>query len=224
MPRLSVSRRRQTKGFLCLVVLALLFIAGSLIMLEGRLRPGIKEAAEIKAKQAAVIAMNQAVRETISSKLIYSDLVIIHKDSQGRVVMMQPNTIKINQLVADTTLSVQDSLLNLSHGSFSFPVGEAFNSPLFSSYGPDIYFRIKPIGNIRTKVLDNFQTAGINQTRHSIYLQIESQMAVITPVFTTDIEMSTTVPLAETIIVGEVPKAFLQFGNVMDNRSVGYDS
>jgi sporulation protein YunB len=204
-------RKKPRTGYIFIIILSLGLIIGSLMVLEGLLRPGIRIAAEVKARQIVVSVINQAVKEIMVDETVSADLVAIHKDSQGRVVLMQPNTVRINRLVANTTLHVQEALSDLSQESFSFPLGEAVNSPLLSSYGPAIDLKLRPTGSARIELEDRFEAAGINQTRYSIYLKIESEVVLLTPVLSQDVKVATTLPLTETIIVGEVPAAYLQF-------------
>jgi len=209
VPRLLRRRRRKFSPVL-IIFISMIFILGIFLAFEAALRPGIIAIVEVKARQMAITVMNQAIREVVANEVDYPDLVKIHKDSLGRVVLMQPNTIKINQLVAETALTVQESLNDLSQETFSFPLGAVLNSPLLSSYGPSINYQIRPIGNVQIEVQDRFDAAGINQTRHSISLQIESQMLVAIPILENNIDVVTNMPLTETIMVGEVPGTYMQ--------------
>lgn len=191
------------------LLLSLILVLASFLLLESRLRPGMLEAAGAMAQQAAVMAMNQAVKEQLDGQLDYSSLMIIHKDEQGKIVLMQPETFKLNRLAAATTISVQQQLNQLAERSFSFPLGQAFKSPLLASYGPRVGFKIKPLGVVRTRIEDRFEAAGINQTRHRIYLSLESDLLLILPLVSQPLSVTTTMPLVENIIVGEVPSTYL---------------
>jgi sporulation protein YunB len=103
----------------------------------------------------------------------YQDLIFVQKDSQGRIVLMQPNIVRINQLVSDTTLYINNNLKELEKKEFSIPLGQVLGSQLLANYGPHINVKILPIGTVKTIVSDNFVEAGINQTRHRLYLNIE---------------------------------------------------
>ena len=79
---------------------------------------------------------------------------------------------------------------------------------------------------MKVKVADDFQQAGINQTRHRLYLNVFSQVKIIIPLVTDNIEVAAQVPIAETIIVGEVPQTYLnldlgrgQFNNLKDDAN-----
>lgn len=193
------------------LLLALIIIMTSFMALESQLRPGMLEVAGARAQQVATLTMNQAVKEQVSGQLDYQSLVVIHKDSQGKIVLMQPDTLKLNQLAAATTIQVQEALNQLAEQSFSFPVGQAFKSPILASYGPRIGFKIRPLGVVKTRIEDRFEEAGINQTRHRIYLTMESNFLLVLPLVSQPLSISTTMPLVENIIVGGVPDTYLKF-------------
>jgi len=201
-------RRVSLFSWVFSLLLSLIIILGSMVALESRLRPGMLEVAGTRAQQVAVMTMNQAVKEQVGGQ-DYQSLVIIHKDSEGKIVLMQPDTLKLNQIASNTTIQVQEALGQLAEQSFSFPLGQAFNSPILSSYGPGIGFKIKPLGVVRTRIEDRFEAAGINQTRHRIYLTMESDFTLVLPLVSQPMSVSTTMPLVENIIVGDVPNTYL---------------
>jgi sporulation protein YunB len=69
--------------------------------------------------------------------------------------------------------------------------------------------KLKPMGRVNTEVFDSFEDAGINQTRHKIYLQVITEVQVIVPLITDSIEVITVMPLADTIYIGEVPDTLI---------------
>ncbi|HBG22739.1 MAG TPA: sporulation protein YunB, partial [Peptococcaceae bacterium] len=175
--------RRVPRLSIALVVLG---ITGCLLLLtlftvERNLKPTIKQIGEAKARQVATEAINNAVKHKIADSVNYQDLVFVQKDSQGRIVLMQPNIVRINQLASDTTLYINDDLKKLENKEFSIPLGQVLGSQLLANYGPGIKVNIRPIGTVKTSVSDTFTEAGINQTRHRLYLNIESQVRVVVP-------------------------------------------
>ncbi|CEO90439.1 sporulation protein YunB [Syntrophaceticus schinkii] len=202
VPRLSMAL--VALGIAALVFLFMLFIV------ERNLKPTIKEIGEAKARQIATEAVNNAVKYKIADSVNYHDLVVVQKDSQGRVVLMQPNIVRINQLASDTTLSINDALKDLANEKFSIPLGQVLGSQLLANYGPHIKVSIHPIGTVQTTVTDQFEEAGINQTRHRLYLNIQSQVKVVVPLITSQVKVSTQVPVTDTIIVGQVPDTYVR--------------
>ncbi len=79
--------------------------------------------------------------------------------------------------------------------------------------GPDIRVRMTPVGSVSVDFTDEFHAAGINQTRHKIYLLLKTQVKIVVPLGSEVINVSTRVPISESIIVGDVPQTYV---NVAD--------
>ena len=63
-------------------------------------------------------------------------------------------------------------------------------------------------GNINTDLRSEFISQGINQTVHRIYLQIECEVNILTPINTLQESISNQVLLAENVIVGQIPSSY----------------
>jgi len=192
------------------VFAALVILVGGFILFESDLRPTTKTIAGAEGRWVATDAVNRAIRDKIAN-VDYNQLIMVQKDNQGQIVLMQPNIVRINQLASDITLSIQSALQGLVNEQFSIPVGQVLGSQLLANYGPRVKVSIYPIGTVRTSVFDKFEAAGINQTRHRIYLDIETQVQVVVPLVSSDVTVSTQVPITDTVIVGPVPTFYANF-------------
>ncbi|MDD7414158.1 MAG: sporulation protein YunB, partial [bacterium] len=66
-----------------------------------------------------------------------------------------------------------------------------------------------PVGSVTTAFATSFESAGINQTRHEISLQASVLMRIIVPTGADSVTVDTLVPIAESIIVGQVPSTYV---------------
>ncbi|HQD07040.1 MAG TPA: sporulation protein YunB [Bacillota bacterium] len=208
-------RRRQQRKmrgsffpFILLAVFIVVLIQGFLLV-EKRFRPVILAAAEIKANGAAIAAINQAIMEKVAQNVLYQDLVNIERDDEGRIVMARVNTMGVNRLSAQVTLSVQEALEKLEEEPLELPLGEATGSYFLATYGPKIPVRLIPMGKVNTELDDQFEAAGINQTRHKIYLRVDVEAQVVIPFTSSPVKVATTVPIADSIYLGEVPETVI---------------
>lgn len=78
--------------------------------------------------------------------------------------------------------------------------------------GPDIPLHISMSGSTETDFVSEFESGGINQTVHKLSLTITTDMTVLVPPVSENTSVTTTVVIAETIIVGEVPNYALYGG------------
>jgi len=202
-------RRRPYK-----IVIALVFSSIALILffilVDIKLRDVFFDIAEIKAVQLAAEAVQKSIqREAADENLQYQDLIIIHKDNQGRVALMQADALKVNRVATGITIAVQKTLEDLRWQSFSIPLGQLLGVPILANYGPRIKYSIMPVGTVRFSITDRFDSAGINQTRHTIYLNLDTNVRIVVPFKTAEAVVSTQVPLTESIIVGGIPDTFV---------------
>lgn len=189
----------------------MILIFGFLIFVEINLSPAIAAVAEAKTKLAVTKIINEAIHNRIVGKVSYHDMMEIHKDSQDKIVLMMPNTVKINQLVTETTLEIEKELDTLKNQGLSLPLGLITGSSLFANTGPLINIGVKPVGVIVVDLIDEFVEAGINQTKHRIFLDIKTELKIIVPMMSSVINVSMQVPVTESIIIGPVPQWYMKF-------------
>ncbi|MEW6181934.1 MAG: sporulation protein YunB [Bacillota bacterium] len=187
------------------------FIGGGLFYgLERKLFPTVLAFAEPKVVQTAVEAVNGAVRsEVLSRRLRYEDLVTIHKDDEGRIVLVQADTVKVNDMAASVAVAVEKGLRELQQEEFEVPLGQILGSQFLANCGPRVKVQIIPVGSVKVVMLDKFESAGINQTRHRFSLHLDTSVRIAVPLHNKEARITTDVPLVENIIVGTVPSTFV---------------
>lgn len=203
-------RRRRGRRYLWGVVLFLALVLGVFLVVERNIKPTLLALAEARAKIVAVEAMNDAVSEEIVESVKYQDLISLHKDTRGRVVLMQPNTVEISRLASKVTTYIQGRLESLKSEQVEIPLGQVFGSKLLANFGPRLKVGLIPVGTVKVNLVSDFREAGINQTLHQLFLEVTATVQIVVPLVYSTTEVSTTVPLAETVIVGEVPQQYWQ--------------
>ncbi len=208
--RFSVRKRRRLPGAALLVLIIALAVS-IFWTIETHLKPTLMAIAEARAIQVATQTINNVINEKVNQHIDPQALVNIKLDSRGRVVFIQPNTLEFNRLAADTTIKVQDALKLITAEKVYIPIGQVFGSQLLASLGPPIVVTIIPIGTVQVKVVDKFEQAGINQTRHMVYLFATTHVRIVVPLVSSTVSVNTQVPIAEYVVVGEVPSTYVQF-------------
>ena len=201
--------RKKRKGKLPLrFLLAVLIPAGLFFWMDANLRPVILTMAEE--------AMNDAVFDVMRSGGLYDDLMTVVLDDNGRVSVMRADTARMNELATTSALRVQQNLGEIAEAGISIPMGAALGSQLFAGSGPRITVKIVPVGAVSTEFMSEFSSAGINQTRHRIFLKLDTTVQMVIPTGTQTARVSAQVPVAESIIVGAVPDSFVDVANEED--------
>jgi len=212
MRRRHYRRRFHNSGHKkILFILVLIFLIFVIISIQ--LRPIIENITQNEAKQLAVIAVNSTVTEQLSKTNVkYDDMVNIERDSSGKVLAITTNIVKMNELKSTIITAVQQKLSD-QHNEVGVPLGTLLGSDFLHGRGPNVPLQLTLSGNVNGDFQSKFESAGINQTRHQIYLQIHMSVYSFIPGYNTTTEVTTNVVIAETIIVGAVPQTFANIGS-----------
>ncbi len=213
------ARRRKLppRAAAALLAAALAVTITCVLLLEKNLTRVVLSLAQAQARALAVQVLNQSAAELLSSgDVTYDRLMNVTMDADGQVRLIQANAPEMNRLAAQVSLLAQSRLAEKPDQAVRVPLGSALGLTLFAGAGPRIQVRILPVGSVHAEFHTDFQTAGINQTRHRISLTLTAQVQLVIPTGAKRVEVSTQVAMAESIIVGEVPQTFTDVGNDMD--------
>nr|WP_138204660.1 sporulation protein YunB [Haloimpatiens lingqiaonensis] len=180
--------------------------------------PTVLVVADSEMRAKATEILNESIIQEYSKDFNYDEVIKVQKDNEGSIVMMKADTLKMNQIACSVALNSQKKLKDLGYVGIKIPVGYISKNNIISYFGPSITVKMQPIGHIETKYLSKFESAGINQTSHKIYVQVKTKIRVIIPLENSEIEVKHEVPIAETIIVGKVPGTAIQ----MDLGDAGF--
>ncbi|NLI60295.1 MAG: sporulation protein YunB [Clostridiales bacterium] len=187
---------------LCLALLTFVFI-------DRNINPAIITFSEARIQSIAQVAIIDAVKDTLGSNIKYTDFVNVLTDTDGNVAMIQANTMKMNDLAAQVSNIAQETIRSKGDEGIAIPLGTITGSKLLAGMGPKIPVRIISFPAVSTDFESEFEYSGINQTRHKIYLTLQARIRIAIPLNTADINISSRVPVTETIIVGDVPHTYI---------------
>jgi sporulation protein YunB len=207
----SYRYRRKTLKIYTIVIIIFFVWIGLFMFFERQVTPSIYAISEAKARIIATEAINKAVKEKIVKNVQYKDLISIHKNTYGQVALIQINTIEINRLETETTLEVVEALQEVTLEGIKMPLGMITGSKILANIGPIIKVYLHPIGAVQVNTTESFEEAGINQTRHRVILEITAEIKIVQPLLSSRVIVKTDIPVAETIIIGNVPQAILDF-------------
>lgn len=207
------------KPFVLFCISIILIIISSVYFINN-LRPTIKVACESRAKAIGVQITEETVREFIEN-VEYETLMNLTYNENGKIIAINANIIELNKLSSAIAYRIQDKLNNLEKLAVKVPVASMFGINLFSGYGPDIKIKLVPLGNIQTKFETDFVSQGINQTKHTIYMKIQSVITVVAPFIGSSVNCNSTVTIAETIIVGDIPDTYYNIEGLDDAAETG---
>lgn len=173
-----------------------------------RVRPIILEMAENAAGDIVEYIINEAVSEEIAANSAnYHDIVSFEK-SEGEIKAVYTNTVKINELKSGIIRRIQDKVRDYDTIEVEVPLGAIFDLELFPSLGPRINFEMISTGFVNADFSSRFEAAGINQTKHQIDVVIDAELGVVGAMGNKSVCVKTSVPVAQSIIVGDVPERY----------------
>lgn len=211
------------KKALISILVIIVFINIILYAVDKTITPSVMSIAESEMKAQALDIINKNILEIYSSKFDYDKIMNFEKDSSGNIVMMQADTLKLNNIACNISVKCQNDLREYGKLGIKVPLGYVFKNNIISNVGPSISVKMEPIGSIEVKYKSEFQGAGINQSIHRIYVQVKTSMKVMSPTESSDIQIDNEVPLSETVIIGKVPNTSLNFdlersGTILPNK------
>lgn len=153
---------------------------------------------------------NEVNETMIESGLTYGDIVSFVLDKDGRINAMTTNIITANRLKSSLALSILTRITNVDGTELGIPIGNLTGISVLAGRGPEMRVKVIPIGSVQTELSSQFLSAGINQTRHRIIMEVTSNVDIILPSETVSTTVSVNVVIAETVIVGSVPDTYAE--------------
>ena len=197
-------------------VLVLLSLVGGIIALDMGIRPMVREAAASQTQIAVNRMIQQAVLEVLEEDgLRYQSFVSLQQNQSGETTALITDTVLINRLQGELLEKILQTLQQYRELKLELPLGSLTGIQfveVMARRGLDTlrYGPLRPVGLVKTKIINQFDEAGINQTRHRIQLQVTVDMLSLLPGYRISSQAQCNVILAETIIVGLVPDAYTE--------------
>lgn len=205
--------KRLRTGIILSAVAAALF--GTFIFINANLRPVLEGLSGARVQSVAAKAMNNAILDVIAEGYTYDSLIHI-RATDSKVYLLQADSARLNMLAADCANAAQERIMQLGEQGVSVPLGTISGIPLFAGKGPRVTMQFTPAGAVTSTFDSEFRSAGINQTLHRINIRLTSTVRVILPGQAHTLSVSAEAPVAESIIVGDVPSAYTNVANEED--------
>ena len=203
-------KNRKFKRFKIILVLICLLTIGTLIYFQRNVTKVLISISEATIRSITTVAVNDAIYYTLNDAMRYDDLISIERDSGGNVTSITTDSLKINRIARDTAYLSQENLTKMSAEGIMVPLGALTGIEALAGFGQKINIKIIPISNVECRFVSKFRQAGINQTLHSLYLEIVSDISIILPSKSTNLASTIEVLICESVIAGKIPDTYLQ--------------
>ncbi len=209
------SRRRRLrkqplpwkKAIFPLVLSLLLF---SVLGIEQRLGPLAQETALSVLNGQLMKEINLAVTEVLEEENINAGSILHEeKDDEGTIENIVTDYTAVNRVKTAIAVRIQEKMEGYRTVYAHVPIGALFSDTMLTGFGFPIPIRAFATHMIDIQFHDTFDSAGINQTRQQLSLEIKIPIRIAGIFSYRDAVVSTEVPLAESVIIGTVPQTYL---------------
>ncbi len=189
--------------FIVLFISVLIFFAGKFLKeISGQM-------ALSNASDAITASINNKINEKMSEgQYDYNYFVTLQKDDTGNITAISANMARINTLSSEI---LQEVIAATNNGleDIDIPLGNLLGSNLLLGRGPKVPVKIIMLTSSYADFRNEIESAGINQVKHQIILEVRVQIDVMLPWEVQSTEVVSEVLIAETVLVGKVPDTYL---------------
>lgn len=211
-PRRSAVRPNVSRAARLTMLLSILALtAAAIATMSAALRNMVTEYAASAARDEVVTTVNKIVKEVMAdAQQRGENLVELERDQAGGITAINANVVAINTLAAEV---LSRSVTETSHAPLTvkIPLVNLLGSTILMNHGPAIQVHVTMLSSSTAGFRSEISSAGINQTRHQLFLDLNVQLALLLPWRGANTSVETEILVSETVIVGEVPYSYMNW-------------
>lgn len=210
IPRVVYGGKNGNKNYERILKTILILIIAILVMINmlRAIDPIFERVCKDEAISVITLEVNKITTDNME-KYKDNEIITIKQDENGNIQLLQVNSRPLNNMISDITRDIQSSLEENDKANSHIPFGSITGIKWLSGIGPKIPIKISLSGTINTKIRNEFDDAGINQTIHRLYLDIICDVNILTPYEVMKTEITSELILSENVIIGGVPNVYL---------------
>ena len=157
---------------------------------------------------ASYYAISEALKESES----FDKLIDIQYNADGNVSSIVLSSYKFNSitsLIADKVCLYLDA--DLKKG-VPVHVGAFTGINMFAGFGKTFNMPLITVNSVKCEMISEFTSAGINQTRHALYVAVIPDVYIVTRTNTRKLEDSIKLLVYDNVICGSIPEFYMTGG------------
>ncbi len=212
--RLEIKRRPQKKSknkqrVLGIIILVAGVAVGAFSLFGVGNSTMLREVAQSELESIAFDIVGRTVEEELAaSGENYGDFVSVERDASGRVSAITTNMQQLNLLKLRIANKLSEEMFIRTEDTVTIPLGNLTGIDFLTGFGPRMKFKVLWVSSVDGEFSNSFTSAGINQTLHRIMLDFTINVGMMFAGREIGVDVGTSVCVAETVIVGEIPKFF----------------
>lgn len=181
-----------------------------------------------KLKTLSTTIINRTVSKEISNLQNIDDMIIVTKNKDNEIQMIDFNSTVVNKILVSITDSILMDLKSIENGSngifsnsidiykysngiiYEVPIGTVTNNIFLGSLGFKVPVKLIIIGDVVSNVNTKIKEYGINNALIEISINVSINEKVIVPFKSENINVSMSVPIYLKLIQGNIP---IYYGN-----------
>ena len=204
--KLSLRQMKKEKTFVLFFVFLILFSSITTLYIQV-IEPILRQFTRSNAYNLAMKASELAIRDNLKD-ITYDSIVTEVVNDNGEIIALKTNTNELNNISNNIAMNIEENISNIDSGTLKIPLGLFFNIGILGGEGIKVKIKTSPVGDTKIDCISQFDSVGINQTRHRIILKIKTTIVIVAPVYVNDQYYEKEVVLAETVLNGNIPDTY----------------
>lgn len=207
----NYKKEKMIRKLLLFIICILVFFSIILgfYIFEERISGLAQEAAISELNSEITKNVNTIIEEIVNEEKIDFMKLIYIDNNYEETLSMTTDYNTVNKIKSVLAIKIQEEMDKLSVIKTKIPVGMLFSNTIMTGAGINIPVKIFVANEIDIQFYSDFSDAGINQTRCRLWIEIRIPTKVAGLTSYQEDEIITQIPLAEKIILGNVPQVYM---------------
>lgn len=154
-------------------------------------------------------ATYRAFDAVINDGYDFSSLIKTDKNNDGEIIFVSANSYGVNKIAASISEITQQILNENADRGVPIPIGAFTGIRILAGFGKKVRMKLLSVSQVKTEIVSSFEQAGINQTRHTLTLNLHCETSVVTRPGVEVVENDISLLIYDNLIIGKVPSVFI---------------
>lgn len=211
-----IRQKEKRKSVLLIVIVSVLIL---ILVFDISIKPILNQISDSISKNIVSEIISENVIQVMKdTNIAEKGLMTFNTSEDGVMTSAVCNSALLNAFSADILSEISNDLKSITSKKYKVSIGTMTNITALNGRGPKATFRLSHIGYPEITYVSEFESAGINQTKHRIIMNIKIKVNTVIFPYTDENEYSFDYIVSEAIIIGSVPDSFTEITG--DSRDV----
>lgn len=241
MNKMKLKRKKVHNKINVIIIIMLVLIIAIFYILKifsEKAIPVFLEYSEIEVKRISTLIINNSIMNNIGTDVQLNDLFVLKTDNDGNIISMDVNSSEMNKLLLKAGNILEQNFKYLEDGEinklkiknlninskrkgviYELPSGIIFNNVFINNLLPKIPVRLNFVGSIFSKITTETESFGINNAIFKVNIHVSSDIKIVLPFVSKNIELVATIPIIIKIIEGDVPSYYFDSSKLLSKTN-----